>query len=121
MPTDHRMLLGELIGERAMRHRRYCKERVIWIIAEAKGVPVQEGYSHFSGLRNMVKKLPRNTITAVLWISDATWRLVDQREALGRTHTSNQQARRTATGRLQAALIADRRCRVRKAGGILSH
>ena len=37
MPTDQRMVLGVLIVEGVMRHRRYVKERATWPITEAKG------------------------------------------------------------------------------------
>ena len=56
MPTDHRMVLGELIREGSRRHRRYYKERAIWSIAVSKGGLVQEGDSHFSDLKKMVNK-----------------------------------------------------------------
>ena len=89
MTTDHGMVLGELTGEWARRHHRYCKNQDIWPISAAKGVLVQEGYSHFSDLENMVKKTSRKTIIVALWISGATWRLAYQRAVLGRTHTVN--------------------------------
>ena len=62
MPTYHRMVLGELIGEGARRHRRYCKERYIYPIAAEKGRGVQEGDSHFSELNKMVNKPSWKTI-----------------------------------------------------------
>ena len=54
--------------------------------------------------------------TTVPWISDANWRLADQRAALGRKLMANQRERRMLTQRSQAALKEDMRCRVRKAG-----
>ena len=56
MPTDNRILLGELIGEGNMRHRRYCKEKGIWPIATTNWGPVQERDSHFIDLKKMSKK-----------------------------------------------------------------
>ena len=72
MPTDHLMVLENLIGEGVKRYHSYCKERTIWPITEAKGGKVQEGDSQFSNLNNMVKKPSRKTRTAASWISDAT-------------------------------------------------
>ena len=100
VPTDHRMVLGELIGEGARVHCRYCKELAIYPIAAAKGGSMQEGDSKFSELKKMVKNPLRNTRAAESWISDATWMLDGQRAALVWTHTANQRARRTAKRRL---------------------
>ena len=72
MPTDHRMVLGELIGEGVRSHHRYCKDWAIWPIAATKGGLFQEGDSHFSDLKTMAKKPSRKTRTAASWISDAT-------------------------------------------------
>ena len=86
MLTDHRLVMGKLMGEGARRHHRYCKERSIWPIAASKGIPMQEGDAHFSDLKKMVKNLLRKARTAAPCISDATCRLADQRTALERTH-----------------------------------
>ena len=56
MPTDHRMVLGVLIGEGARRHRWYGKERATWPITEVKEGTKQEGNSHFMDLKRRVKK-----------------------------------------------------------------
>ena len=63
----------------------------------AKGGMVQERDSHFNDLKHMVNKLLRKARKTAPWISDATWRLVGQRTALGRKFTANQQERRMAT------------------------
>ena len=117
IPTDHRMVLGELIGEEVRRHHRYCKEQAIWNIAETRGGPLQEGDSHSSDLKRMVKyPPPQKTRTAASWISDETWRLADRITELVQTHTEKQQSRRAATRRFQASQREDRRCRVSKEG-----
>ena len=104
MPTDHRMVLGELIGEGAKRHFWYGKERSTWsITAEKEGI-VKEGNSHFNYLKRMVKKpSQRERTTTAPWISDATWRLADHKVALGRKLTAHQGERRMLTRRFQAA------------------
>ena len=115
MPTDHRMVLGEIIGERVRRQRRYFKEKSIWTITATKRGTRQEGDSHFNNLKMGVKKpLRKRRTTTVPLISDATWELADQRAALGRKLTANQQECRTLAQRFQAALKEDRICRMRK-------
>ena len=51
-----------------------------------------------------------------MWISEDTWRWMNQRTALRRTHTAGQRELRTAMRRFQTELKEDRRCRARKAG-----
>ena len=96
IPTDHQMVLGELIGEGVMRHRRYCKDRATWPITSVKGCMGQEGDSHFNDLKRRVKKPSRKGRTTMApCISGSTWRLADQRAALGSKLTANQQECRT--------------------------
>ena len=90
MPTDHRMVLGKLMGEGSRSHHRCCKGRDIWPIAASKGKTVHEGDSHFSDLKKMVKKPFWKARKVALWISDATKRLSDQRTEMGQTHMSDQ-------------------------------
>ena len=98
MPTDHRMVLGKLIREGVRRHCSYFEKRVTWPITAGKGVTVQEGGSYFNDLKQMVKKPSRKTRTTTApWISYATWRIADQRMAMGRKLVTNQQERRTVT------------------------
>ena len=87
MSTDHRMILVELNGEGVRRNRRHCKARSIWSIVAPKGVPTQEGDSHFSDLKKMVKKIMWKARVMEPWISEAACRLADQRTALRRGHT----------------------------------
>ena len=84
------MVLGELIGDRFMRHRRYCKDQATWPIMASNGGTVQDEDSHFNDLKQMVKNILQKTRTTAPWISDATWRLSDQRTALGRNLAANQ-------------------------------
>ena len=117
MPTDHRMVLDELIGEGVRRHQWYCKEQATCPIAETKGGTWQEGDSQFNDLKWMVKNPSRKERTTTApWISDTTWGLEDHRTELGRKITENQQEHRMATQMFQAALKEDRRCRARKVG-----
>ena len=89
--TDHRMVLGVLIGEGVTRHRAYVKGRTTWPIQEEKGRTRQEGASHFRDLKRRVQKPSRkDRTTSAPWILDKTWKLADQRTALGRKCRYNQ-------------------------------
>ena len=91
MPTYHRMVLDKLIGEGIKRNFCYGKEQATWPITTPKGGTGKEGDSHFNDLNRRVKKLSRRVRnTTAPWISDTTWRLADQRAALGRKLTENQ-------------------------------
>ena len=63
-----------------------------------------------------IKKPTQMAREKALWISDATWRLVDERTALRRTHMADHQELMTAMRRFQAALQEDMRFRVSKLG-----
>ena len=72
---------------------------------------------HFRDMKRKIKKPPRkNRSTSTPWISDATWKIADQRTALGRKRRNNQGEHRVLTRRFQAALKEDRKIRVRRAG-----
>ena len=76
-----------------------------------------EGASHFRSLKSKVKKQSmKYRTTLALWISDTSWKLTDQRMALGRKISANQGERRVLTRRFQAALKEYRRSRARRAG-----
>ena len=105
MPTDHRMVLGILIGEGVREHLRYKKERNTWPITEATGGMRQDENAYFMDLKRRVKKPSRKGITtSELWILDTTWRLADQRAELGRKCTANHGECRMLTWRFQSAL-----------------
>ena len=87
----------------------HCKEQSIWPIVETKEGPVQLGDSQFSDLKKMVKKPSQKSRKVEPWISDATWRLADQRTELGRTHMAKHQEQRTEIRRFQAELSEGRR------------
>ena len=63
--TDHHVIMEELKGKGARRNHMYCKARSIWSIVTTEGEPIQEGDSHFSDLKNMVKKPTENERVAV--------------------------------------------------------
>ena len=72
---------------------------------------------HFRYLKRKIKKPPRkNRSTSAPWIFDTTWKIADQRTALGRKRRTNQGEHRVLTRRFQAALKEDRKIRVRRAG-----
>ena len=115
-PTDHRMVLGVLFGEGVTRHRAYVTGRTTWPIREEKGRTRQnEGASHFRALKRKVKKpLSKDRTISAPWILDTTWKLADQRMALGRNSRANQVERMVLTRRLQVALMEEMRSRVKR-------
>ena len=91
-PTDHWMGMGVLRGDRFMRYRAYVKGRTTWLIQEKKGRTRQiEGVLHFRAMKRKIKNLSRkDRSTLVPWISDTTWKIADQRTALGSRSRTNQ-------------------------------
>ena len=98
----------------ATRYRAYSKGRTTWPIWEDKGRISQiEGAFHFRALKRNIKKPSRkDRTTSAPWISDTTWKLADQRKALGRKSRANQEERRVLTRWFQAALKEYMRSRV---------
>ena len=68
------------------RNRGYCKARSIWPIVATKGGPMQDRATHSSNLKKAVKKPIWKAQLTAPWISEATWRLADQRTALMQSH-----------------------------------
>ena len=110
------MILTELKGDGVSINRKYCKERSIWIIVAPKWSPIQNEDMILKYLKKEVKKPTRTAQEKATCVSEATWRLADQRKALRRRHTEYQQELRAETRIFQAALQEDRRRRVSKAG-----
>ena len=55
-PTDHRMVLGVLLGDGVTRYRAYVKGQTTWPIPEEKGRARQiEGDFHFRVLKRKIK------------------------------------------------------------------
>ena len=55
-----------------------------------KGGPIQKGYEKIDDMKKEVKKPKRTAWEKATWISEATWRLADQRKDLRQRHTSGQ-------------------------------
>ena len=73
-PTDHRMVLGLLLGEGVMRHRAYIKGRTTWSIREDKWRRrLIEGDLHFRYLKRNTKKPSRkDRQNSAPWILEKT-------------------------------------------------
>ena len=71
----------------------------------------------FRALERNINKPSRNyRSTSSPWIFDTTWKIEDQRTALGMKIRTNQGERRVLTRRFQAALKEYRRIKVRRVG-----
>ena len=118
-PTDHRMVLGLLCGDRVTSNRAYVRGRTTWPVREEKGRTRQiEGDLHFKDLKRKIKKPSRkDRSTLSPWIPETTWKIADQRTALLSKTRTNQEEHRVLTRRFQEALKEDRRSRARRAGG----
>ena len=110
------MILADLNKEGAKRNHIYCTARSIWPIVTLTRKSIQEVDSHFSDLKNTVNNPTQKSKVVVLWISEFTWILADQKMALKQTHTVNQRKLVRVTRRFPEALKEDRRRRDRKAG-----
>ena len=102
--TDYPMILEELRGCRDQRNHKYCRERSSWPIAAPKRGQMREEYATFDGIRKLSNKPTSMTWERAAWISEATWRLVDQRTALRQKHPVDQQDLWTTTRRFQALI-----------------
>ena len=72
-------------------HHEYIKGRTTWPIQKEKGRTRQiEGASRFRDLKMKANKPSRkDRTTSALWIFYTTWKLADQRTALGRKSRAN--------------------------------
>ena len=68
---------------------------------------------HFRALKRKIKKPSRkDRSTSAPWILGTTWKIADQRMALGRKSRTNQVERRVLTQRFHASLKEGSRSRV---------
>ena len=62
-----------------------------------KGVPMREEDTIFNNLRKAVKKPTQASWEKATWISEAPWRLADQRMALRMIHVTGQRELQAST------------------------
>ena len=117
MPTDHRLVLGELIDDGSRGNAGIARSGPPGPLQQQRGGTRKKGDSHFTDLNRGVKKPSwKGRTTMALCISYAIWRLANNMVALERKLTTYQRERRTLTLRFQAALKENSVCRARKAG-----
>ena len=110
------MILAEIRGYGEQRNIKYRRDRAYCPIADPGRVPIHEEDTTFDNLQKEVKKPTRKAQERATWISEATWRLSDQRTDLRRSHPMDQWGLWMTSRRFQVTLQEDRRQKVSAMG-----
>ena len=111
--TDHSILIGmvKLVAKR--HHRRYAKSRSKYPIAKVKPEDMNRADQLLAELAEHAAKRKKSDGRDNSWISDRTWRLIDQRTEARRT--GNSVWKRTLARVIRKALRQDRKARAEAA------
>ena len=111
--SDHYMVVALLQGGTTRDHIRYIAGRIQMPLTPPKE-PTRED-TLFGVLRRSMPKLHLREQHKNAWISDETWKLVDERVSVRREPRAQTKIRRLGRA-IQARLKGDRRRRVEEAG-----
>ena len=89
------MIMAELRGCGEHRNQKICRNRASWTIADLTWGGIYEEDATFNDLIKEVKKPMYKAQARTIWISEATWKLVDQRKTLRQKHTVEQRGIQT--------------------------
>ena len=87
--------MAELRGCGERRNQKVCRDRASWKIADLKWGRIYEEGATFNDLRKEVKKPMYKARAKTIWISEATWKLADQRKTLRQNHPVEQRGIQT--------------------------
>lgn len=115
--SDHLMVMGILQSATHRANQTYLRGRKRFPLRPTKMGPATKVDSLFQQLKSSIPKAvyDRNTPRRA-WISDKTWKLVDQRSALGRSPTYTQKEHRRLSRAVKASLREDRKQRCASVG-----
>ena len=116
--TDHKLVCGVLISNKLKENKRYLRGRTKFPHRTPKMGPSSMMDSLCKDIETAAKPAPREIRQGPRssWISDDTWRIVDQKNALRRLPGNNQAEYRRLNRRLKSALSSDRKRRCAAAG-----
>ncbi|HEY9815724.1 MAG TPA: endonuclease/exonuclease/phosphatase family protein, partial [Candidatus Obscuribacterales bacterium] len=122
--SDHYMVIGKLLSAPMTGNRRYLLGRRRFPLKLPKWGPQSRADALFQALQEMKTPPQRVNRLKKPWVSEATWKLVDQKAALrhrrqvGHDRELQSESRRLSR-RIQQALKADRKQRVETAGAAI--
>ena len=112
--SDHYMVLGFLPSASLTEHKKYLWGRKRWPMRPpTKPTRVEKT---FAALRRVVPKAQPRAAIRNAWISEETWRLVDERVSARRDPRKGQALKRRLGRAVKASLAADQKQRADKAG-----
>ena len=117
--TDHLMVVGQLMSKPLGANRSYLRKRQRYPLPAPTVGPDSPLVDRlFQELKEAMPRPTRPTRRRNAWISDATWRLIDQKSAMRRRHGVGYSpaALRRLSRRIASSLRADRKRRVEEAG-----
>ena len=116
--TDHRLVCSVIISNKLKRNKAYLRGRTQFPHRTPKMGPSSMMDSLYQEIETAAKPTPSDIRKGPRssWISDATWRIVDQKNAVRRLPGNNQAEYRRLNRRLQVALTGDRKRRCAAAG-----
>jgi hypothetical protein len=111
------MICGEILVEPAWRHKAYQQGRSRFPLATPKWGPLTKADAYFKMLQQHVPvELRAEKRVRRSWISEATWRLVDERAALLQVPNHDRTYARRLSRQINQSFKADRTWRVQVAG-----
>jgi len=115
--SDHLLVLGELRSESQQRHSSYLRGRKRFPLRLPKWGPLTQADARFQTLLDAIPVPTRAERRARReWISQSTWKLVDERSALQKVVDHDRAHARRLTRRIRRAFQADRKQRAKAAG-----
>jgi len=118
--TDHKLVCGYLISNELKENKNYLKGRTLFPHRTPKMGPSSKMDSLFQDIETAGKPTSseRRQGPRSGWISDETWRIVDQKNAFRRSPGYNQTEYRCLNRRLKLAFKSDRKRRCATAGAL---
>ena len=111
--SDHYMVLGCLRSAPLREHFSYLGERKRLPLQPPTALKREDGI--FAALRRAIPKPQARDARKNLWISEATWRLVNERVSAHQDPSKDQSLIRRLGRAIEASLKGDRRCQAEEA------
>ena len=119
--SDHFMVVASLRPASVREHRRHVGGRRRFPLTPPKGGQATEADKVFAELKAQMLHPEPRTLRRNAWMSEETWKLVDERVATRRKPDKDQAELRRLSRRIKASLQADRTKRAENAGSEMEH